>query len=144
LVTLFSELRACNFGVIETTWLYKEFPEELAEIKTRFVTKLKWNTLLAVVVKDTLCLAWQDNNIVLALSNIYIVDKVEDFRVKVKRRLAAMSTNRHIVQRVFENENLKELMIPCFINDYNHYIGGVDFANQFREAYETYKPTFRN
>jgi hypothetical protein len=45
---------------------------------------------------------------------------------------------------VFESNYVKDLQIPCFINDYNQYIGGVDLANQFREVYETHKPTFRN
>jgi len=34
--------------------------------------------------------------------------------------------------------------IPCFIDDYNHNIGGVDLANQYREAYETHRTTLRN
>jgi hypothetical protein len=90
-----------------------------------------------------LCLAWQDNNIVLALSNIHTVDKADDFREKVRKRPAKTSTNRRIVRRVFGSNYAKELQIPCFINDYNHYMGGVDLANQFREAYETHKPTCR-
>ena len=31
-----------------------------------------------------------------------------------------------------------------FIDDYNYYIRGVNLANQFKAAYETYKATFRN
>ncbi len=143
-VALFSELRACNFGAVGTTRPHKEFPKELSDIKARFSTKLEWNTLLAAVVKETLCLAWQDNNIVLALSNIHTVDKAEDFREKVRKRPAKTSTNGRIVQRVFGSDHTKELSIPCFINDYNHHMGGVDLANQFREAYETHKPTLRN
>jgi hypothetical protein len=61
---------------------YKLFPQELSAIKNRFATKLEWNTLLAVVVQGILCLAWQDNSIVLALSNIHTIDKADDFRVK--------------------------------------------------------------
>jgi hypothetical protein len=80
-------------------------------------------------VKDILCLVWQDNNIVLALSNIHFVDKAEDFRAKVRKCPATTSTNGHIIQRAFEGQNSKELIIPYFINDYNHYIGGVDLAN---------------
>ena len=98
---------------------------------------------MAAVVQDTLCLAWQDNNTVLALSNIHTVDKVEDFREKVRKRPVKTSTNGRIIRRVFSNDYQKELQIPYFINDYNHHIGGVDLANQFREAYETHRPTFR-
>ena len=95
------------------------------------------------MVQDTLCLAWQDNNIILGLSNIYTVDKAEDFREKARRRPAKTSTNRRIVRKVFGDDYIKDLQIPCFIDDYNQYMGGVDLANQFREAYETYKLIFR-
>jgi hypothetical protein len=101
----------------------------LVELRARFSTKLNWNTLVAAVVEDVLCLAWQDNNIVLALSNVYIVDKAEDFREKARKRLAKTLTNRRIVRKVFEGEHTKDLQIPCFINDYNYYIRGIDLAN---------------
>jgi hypothetical protein len=143
-IPLFSELRACKFGAVGTTRPHKEFPNQLVEIKNRFATKLEWNTLLAAVVQDVLCLAWQDNNIVLALSNIHTVDKAEDFREKQRRRPAKTSTNGRIVRKVFGDDYIKELLIPCFIDDYNHYMGGVDLANQFRESYETHRATLRN
>jgi hypothetical protein len=54
------------------------FSASLLIIKKQFAKKLPWNTLVVVVEQDILCLAWQDNNIVLGLSNIYIVDKAED------------------------------------------------------------------
>jgi hypothetical protein len=142
-VALFSELRACNFSTVGTTRPHKEFPKGLVQLKTRFARKLEWNTLLVSVVQDVLCLAWQDNSIVLGLSNIYTVDKADDFREKARRRPAKTPTNGRIVRKVFGSDYIKDLQIPCFINDYNQYIGGIDLANQFREVYETYKPTSR-
>ncbi len=96
------------------------------------------------MIRDILCLAWQDNSIVLGLSSIHTVNKVEDFREKARKRPVKTLTNGRIVRKVFKGEHTKALQIPCFINDYNAYIGGVDLANQFREVYETHKPTFRN
>jgi hypothetical protein len=96
------------------------------------------------VVEDVLCLAWQDNNIVLALSNIHTVNKAEDFREKQRRRPAKTSTNRRIVRKVFGDDYIKELQIPCFIDDYNQYMGGVDLANQYRESYKTHRASLRN
>jgi hypothetical protein len=61
------------------------------------------------VVQDTLCLAWQDNNIILALSNIYTVDQAKDFRETVRKRPAKISTNGRIIRRVFGNDPKKEL-----------------------------------
>ena len=142
-VPLFSELRTCKFGAVGTTRPHADFPAELKLLKDRFSTKLEWNTLLAKVVDNTLCLAWQDNNIVLALSNVHTVHKAEDFRIKAKERPAKTSTNGRIVRQVFGAESTKELQIPCFIDDYNQYMGGVDLANQFRESYETHRITLR-
>ena len=143
-IPLFTELRACKFGAVGTTRPHKEFPLELKEIKERYAKKLPWNTLLAKVVDNTLCLAWQDNNIVLALTNVHTVHKVQDLRTKVRKRPAKTSTNSHIVRAIFGEESTKELLIPRFIDDYNHYMGGVDLANQYRESYETHRATLRN
>jgi hypothetical protein len=143
-IPLFSELRACEFGAVGTTRPHKEFPSGLSQIKERYAKKLPWNTLLAKVVNNTLCLAWQDNSIVLALSNIHTVNKVQDYRNKVRKRPAKTLTNGHIVRAIFGEESTKELIIPAFIDDYNKYMGGVDLANQFRESYETHRATLRN
>lgn len=96
------------------------------------------------MVNNTLCLAWQDNNIVLALSNVHTVHKAEDFREKVRKRPAKTSTNGRIVRQIFSDESVKELQIPRFIDDYNLHMGGVDLANQFRESYETHRASLRN
>jgi hypothetical protein len=63
--------------------------------------------------------------------------------VKVKKRFTKTSTNGRIVRQVFGNNYKKELQIPCFIDNYNHYIRGVNLANYFKELYKTYKPTFK-
>ena len=119
-IPLFSELQACNFSAVGTIWPHKEFPKGLTNLKNRFSTKLKWNTLFAVVVQDTLCVAWQDNNIILALSNIHSVNKAEDFRKKVRKWPTKTLTNGRIIRQVFRSEHTKELQIPCLINDYNY------------------------
>jgi hypothetical protein len=46
-----------------------------------------------------------------------------------KRRLAKTSINRHIIQGVFKDNLVKKLLIPCFINNYNQNIGGIDLVN---------------
>jgi hypothetical protein len=48
---------------------------------------------------------------------------------KVKKRLTKTLINRRIVRQVFNSEPTKELRIPCFINNYNYYMGGVNLAN---------------
>jgi hypothetical protein len=61
-----------------------------------------------------------------------------------RRRPAKTSINRHLVRDVFRTESIKELLIPCFIDDYNQNISSVDLVNQFKELYKTYKPSLRN
>jgi hypothetical protein len=80
----------------------------------------------------------------LALSNIYTVYTVNDFVARQRKRLAKTSISGSIVRTVFRDDLIKELLILVFIDDYNHNIGGVDIANQLREAYETHKATQRN
>jgi hypothetical protein len=40
-IALFLELRTCEFGAIKITRLYKEFLEELKQLKDRLATKLE-------------------------------------------------------------------------------------------------------
>ena len=49
-VPLFTELRACNFGVVGIIRPHKEFLDELVKIKIQYAIKLEWNTLLVTVV----------------------------------------------------------------------------------------------
>jgi len=56
-IPLFTELRACEFGAVRTTRPHKDFPLAPKELKERYAKKLPWNTLLAKVVDNTLCLA---------------------------------------------------------------------------------------
>lgn len=39
---------------------------------------------------------------------------------------------------------VKALPIPAVIDDYNHYMGSVDVANQLSARYHTHRPTFRS
>jgi hypothetical protein len=104
---------------------------------------LEWNTLFVQVVDNTLCLTWQDNNIVLALSTIHTIHTANDFIARQRKRPAKTSTSARIVRPVFGDNPIKELEIPVFINDYNYNMGGVDIANQLRESFETHRATLR-
>jgi hypothetical protein len=57
------------------------------------------------------------------------VDIVKDFIEKSRKRLAKTLTNARIIRKAFSSKHIKKLEIPLFINDYNYYIRGVNFAN---------------
>jgi hypothetical protein len=60
-----------------------------------------------------------------------------------KKRPAATSTNAAIARAPFGTDIKKELEILIAINDYNHYMGSVDIANQYRAAYDVHQKTNR-
>jgi hypothetical protein len=91
-----------------------------------------------------LCLAWQDNNIVLSLSTVHTVHNVTDLITRERRRPRESSTNASIARKPFGNNVRMNLDIPTFIDDYNYHMGGVDLANQYRASYETHKTVFRS
>jgi hypothetical protein len=65
----------------------------------------------------------------LALSNIHTVYIINDFVARQQKRPAKTFTSSNIVCTVFRDDPIKELLIPVFIDDYNHNIRGVDIAN---------------
>ncbi len=52
-------------------------------------------------------------------------------------RFSATSTSVFITQSMFELSPRKNLLIPVAIDAYNHYMSGVDIANQYRAAFTT-------
>jgi hypothetical protein len=61
------------------------------------------------------------------LSALMLADLIT-FRVRLRTR------------EPFGEDSIKILPIPTFIDDYNHYIGGIDQSNQLRAAFTTYFP----
>jgi hypothetical protein len=47
------------------------------------------------------------------------VDKADDFRERVRKRPVKTLINERIIYKVFRDRYIKDLLIPCFINDYN-------------------------
>ncbi|MGF2011319.1 hypothetical protein [Nostoc sp. DedVER01b] len=99
------------------------------------------STLYRSEAQGVLCLAWQDNNLVLLLSTIH---SPELWIPTKRKRPSTTSTNAKVARLPFGDEVIKELEIPIAINDYNHYMGGVDIANQYRATYETHQRSERN
>ncbi|CAB4413540.1 unnamed protein product [Rhizophagus irregularis] len=53
------------------------------------------------------------------------------------------NTNSSTVKRVFGDNSKKELPIPEIIDDYNHFMGGVNIADQYRSSYIIQFPVIR-
>jgi Transposase IS4 len=99
---------------------------------------LIWNSMLTEVVDSTVVFLWQDNNAVLGLITAHCLknDTVE----RLRRRPSLTSTNARIVRPVFGDLPFKRLQIPRAIDDYNHYMNGVDRSNQLRKNFTVRRP----
>src|SRR2546423_4072766 len=60
-----------------------------------------------------------------------------DIVIRPRNRPSATSTSASIARPMFRPSPRKKLHIPVAIDAYNHYMGGVDIANQYRAAFTT-------
>ena len=70
--------------------------------KVVFAKDVLYGVLAAVVQNDVLHVAWQDNNLVLALTTSYSVHEVDDTVSKKRTRPSKTSTNARIVLPAFQ------------------------------------------
>ena len=59
---------------------------------------------------------------------------------RMRKRPKKTASNAKITREPFGDKPTKILPIPTFIDDYNHYMGGVDQANQLRASFTTHFP----
>lgn len=73
------------------------------------------------------------------------VDKPDNRIARPRRRPAKTATNTKTSRAIFaENKAVKPLPIPLFIDKYNHYMNGVDYADQLRSYYTTQRVHLKN
>ena len=96
-VGLFKALRDIQCGACGTTRKQGGIPPYLAELKDH-IKAIPWGKLYASEAQGVLCLAWQDNNIVLLLSTIHTPYL---YTQSQRKRPAATSTNAAIGRAPF-------------------------------------------
>ncbi|KAF8241727.1 hypothetical protein K440DRAFT_527281, partial [Wilcoxina mikolae CBS 423.85] len=85
-------------------------------------------------------LEWQDRKTVQMLTTLHPLSK----KIKRNRKQPRLtSTSEAAIRRHFTSARM-EVDIPSAIDDYNHFKGGVDIADQYREAYFTQQTSRRN
>ena len=81
-----------------TTRSSKGFPAILIRIKKEACKHWAYNQLAAIPIEDVLCLAWQDNKVVLAMSTLH---KPQDRVLRLRSRIRKSSKNGEIIRRIF-------------------------------------------
>ena len=64
--------------------------------------------------------------------------------LQLRRRSAKTATNAKSSREVFRDELIKALLIPRFIDNYNHFIGAVDQADQLKSYYSIQRIYLKN
>lgn len=106
----------------------------LSALKLDHAMQLPWGELYLASDGEVLQAAWKDQNVVLFMSTVSNgIDQI----LRPRKRPGTTSTNAKTSRKVFGNQTIKELLIPKFINDYNHYMGAVDQADQSRSYFNT-------
>ena len=85
----------------------------------------------------TLCARWMDNNLV------YLVSTVHKFNIivkKIRRKPRKNAVNGKFMDKIWGENGKAAVCIPLLVDNYNHWMGGVDLADQ-RIAY--YMPDLR-
>src|SRR6056300_271631 len=123
-----------NIGVVGTArarhgWPSKEFKK---------VDDKRFNTLYTLTDKDGFkIMRWVDNNVVTMVSTLH--DGTETI-TRQRKRPRKTTTNMSFVDTVWGGDWVKEISIPGVIDDYNHWMLGVDKSDQLI-AY--YRPVIR-
>jgi len=96
--------------------------------------QLPWGELYLVSDGEVLQAAWKDQNVVLFMTTVSNgVEKI----LRLRRRPPKTATNAKTSRIIFGDLPVLALLIPRFIDDYNHFMGGVDQADQLRSYYGT-------
>ena len=121
-------LRQLNVGIIGTArarrgWTPPEF---------KAITDDRFNTVYYLKMDGYIILRWVDNNIVTMVSTVHYP---EPSVVSARRRPRKTSKNKGHVDTVWGDKLVIKIQIPQWIHDYNHWMGGIDKADQLISYY---------
>jgi Transposase IS4 len=131
--------RERNVGVVGTARGRPGKAEPFPPVEMKAIKDIRFNSLyLMHHPKNFLVARWYDNKDVLLVSTIHQGD---ESILKNRRRPRVTQDNRQHVHRVWANNAyVMPINIPTMIDHYNHWMGGVDRADQLI-AY--YRPNLR-
>jgi hypothetical protein len=99
----------------------------------RRVDDNRFNSLYCLNEKEGyMTMRWIDNGEVLMITNMHTgMESVE----RERKRPRITNINKRNVLAIWGNDPVKKMEIPAVIDDYNHFMGGVDKADQLIQSY---------
>ena len=132
---LFEHLRQLGFGATGTARINSGICADFVAKKQADQKKVSipWGTLFSepTISNKVAQSAWKDNALVLFLSTTHQTSP-DQVIIRHRKRPATTSTSAKTARKAFGSEPEKDLPIPKFVDDYNHYMGYVDRADQLR------------
>ena len=132
-----AKLREMGIGIVGTARFRRNWPpKKLKEVKPELAN---FNDFYHLADDNgTLCARWMDNGLVFCVSTIH---KIGSIVKACRKRPRITNKNNNHVKKVWGDHPKKDIYIPKLIDDYNHWMGGVDLSDQ-RIAY--YHPNLRS
>jgi len=135
---LFRYLRQLGYGATGTARTNSGICAEFVNRKQVDKKKddIPWGTLYSAPTADNNINqhAWKDNALVLFLSTTHPIPGPDQLIIRNRKRPSKTSTSAKTARKPFGSEPTKNLPIPKFVDDYNHYMGQVDQADQLRAS----------
>ena len=122
-------MRALGVAVVGTARAKRGWPpKEIKNVKDERFNTLYWINDQA----NYKIMRWVDNNIVTMVSTIH---EANETIVKVRKKPRITFTNRQNLEAVWGNNFEKAITIPKVIDNYNHWMLGVDKCDQLIAYY---------
>ena len=131
LPNVMKRLRALDIGVVGTSRFKRNWPpKELKDIKMEDTT---FNSFYYCYDEHgTLLARWMDNSLVFCVSTVHRIGNVIK---RIRRKPRKTTGNKRHVSKVWGELGKVAIKIPNLIDDYNHWMGGVDVADQLIAYY---------
>ena len=136
LPSVMSKLREMGIGCVGTSRFRRNWPSPaLTKISQE---QANFNDFFWMIDEhNTLVGRWLDNGLVFVVSTVH---KIGNYITRTRKRPRKTPKNERHVDIVWGKNGSAKINIPTLIDDYNHWMGGVDLADQ-RIAY--YHPNTR-
>jgi len=124
-------LRDKGIGVVGTSQFKRNWPPEaLRNIDQK---DAEFNNFYHMIDKySTQVASWMDNGLVLCVSTLH---KIGETISRTRKRPRKTAKNQRHIDKVWGDSSTTNIFIPTLIDDYNHWMGGVDLTNQMIAYY---------